>query len=231
MTPADLPVLVERSGSRCDVVLNRPFRRNAVTLELVDGLTRALRAAEEDHSVKAVVLRGTGGCFCSGLDIKDVGSFAEFSAAWAALHGFMDSMRTPVVGALERAAVNAGAALAFACDLVVAGENAFLQVKEAAMGMTPPVNVAWLVTRYPVSLARRLTLTCDALAGPELLSAGIAARCVPDADVVPIAQALADGIAAYPDDAGMRVKAMVGSAAQGAVGGFAEALAATRRDL
>jgi len=229
MSAAEPLVLVERSGGRCDVILNRPARRNAVTLELVAELTAALRAAEDDESVGAVVIRGAGGCFCSGLDLSGIGPREEFSAAWARLHEYVDSMRTPIVGALERAAVNAGAALAFSCDLLVAGETAFLQVKEAAMGMMPPVNVAWLVRRYPMSLARRLTLTCDALAGPELVATGIAARCVPDRDVVTTAQALADAIAGYPQDAGSRVKSVMAAAAEAAPGGFADALIAAQR--
>ncbi|MDT0275935.1 enoyl-CoA hydratase/isomerase family protein [Blastococcus goldschmidtiae] len=225
---AEPAVLVERSGSRCDVVLNRPYRRNAVNLDAVHALTRALHAAEQDDSVGAVVLRGAGGCFCSGIDLKDLGSQAEFTAAWTALHTFIDSMRTPLVGAIEHAAVNAGAALALACDVVVAGESSFLQVKEAAMGMTPPVNVAWLVTRHSTSLARRLTLTCDAVPGAELVQVGIAARCVADAEVVRTAQKLADAIASYPQSGGARVKAVIASAAGGGQDGFLGALTAIR---
>lgn len=225
MSAEDPVVLVERSGRRCDVVLNRPHRRNAVTVELVGELITALRAAEEDESVGAVVLRGAGGCFCSGLDLSGTGPPAGLSTAWAELHEYIESMRTPIVGALERAAINAGAALALACDLVVAGETSFLQVKEAAMGMMPPVNVAWLVMRHPLSLARRLTLTCDALKGPELLATGVAARCVPDADVVTTAQELADAIAGYPQEAGSRIKSVLAAAAKAAPGGFADAVA------
>lgn len=214
MSAVEAAVVVERAGRRWDVVLNRPHRRNAVTAELIGGLRTALEDAEADESVGAVVVRGAGGCFCSGLDLRDGGPLDELSAAWADLHRFIARMDTPVVGALEKAAVNAGAALALACDLVVAGETSFLQVREAAMGMTPPVNVAWLVTRHSASLARRLTLTCDAVAGPELHRLGIAARCVPDDEVVSVARALTDDIASYPENAGARVTSMVDAAAR-----------------
>ena len=228
MSATEPLVLVERVDGRCDVVLNRPHRRNAVTVELIGELLAALRAAEEDDAVGAIVLRGAGGCFCSGLDLG--GELPpQLSTAWPELHLYIESMRTPIVGALERAAVNAGAALALACDLLVTGETAFLQVKEAAMGMMPPVNLAWLLTRHPVSLARRLTLTCEALPGPELLAVGIAARCVSDSEVVSTARGLADAIAGYPDGAGARIKGAI--AATGAVvnDGFPAVVAAARR--
>ncbi|WP_219412451.1 enoyl-CoA hydratase/isomerase family protein [Pseudonocardia nigra] len=217
-------VLVERHGPRADVILNRPRRRNAIIRETIGRLQTAFAELEHDPGVAAIVVRGAGGCFCSGLDLAEP-DLPAVGAAWADLHLRIHAMTTPTVAALERAAINAGAALALACDLLVAGETAILQVKEAAMGMTPPVNLAWMATKYPMALALRLTLGCEPMDAAQLVTAGIAMRSVPDDDVVIEAQRLADAIARYPNRAARAVKRDVSAAYRG---GFA-AVSATIR--
>ena len=72
-TPVGADLLVERFGARADIVLNRPERRNAVTRSLASQLKAAIVEAANDVEVRAIVLRGAGGCFCSGMDLKAAG--------------------------------------------------------------------------------------------------------------------------------------------------------------
>ena len=104
----------------------------------------------------------------------------------------------PVVGALERFAINGGAAFALACDLLVAGETSFIQIGEIRQGMAAPMNLAWLLARYPVSVASQLVLTGRRFNGSDLHRLGVALDVVADAEVKESARALAVDIAEWP---------------------------------
>ena len=142
-------VLVEFEGAVAHIVLNRPERKNAVVQSMAEELAVAFATVSTDPQVRAVVLRGAGGSFCSGIDLKVAGSDlrAEPITAWAAVHAARYRCGPPVVVAVERFAINAGAALALSGDLVVMGESAFLQVSEMAMGVAAPMCQAWLHLR------------------------------------------------------------------------------------
>lgn len=199
-TPIGADVLVERFGARADIVLNRPERRNAVTRSLAYQLKVAIVDAANDVEVRAIVLRGAGGCFCSGMDLKAAGDDLadEPRDAWTQVHAAIYECQTPIVVALERFAINAGAALVLAADLTVAGEGAFLQVSEIAMGVAAPMNQAWLHLRHSPAVAGRVTLIGDRLPAAELLRLGLVTEVVADDQVVIRAEALADRIASHP---------------------------------
>lgn len=194
-------VLVEHDGAVAEIVLNRPERKNAVVQSMAEELATAFAAVGADPGVRVVVLRGAGGAFCSGIDLKVAGSDlrAEPITAWAAVHAARYRCRAPVVVALERFAINAGAALALSGDLTVMGEGAFLQVSEMAMGVAAPMCQAWLHLRgHSPAVADRLTFLADRVAASEALRLGLATEVVADDQVVPRARELADRIAGYP---------------------------------
>ena len=111
------------------ITMNRPDRRNALNPDMTLGLVEAARRAAEDHEVRAVLLKGAGGTFCVGGDVK---SMAEgraplpFEAKMANLRRGMEvsrilhEMPKPVVAQLDGAAAGAGLSIALACDLRVA---------------------------------------------------------------------------------------------------------------
>jgi len=150
-----------------------------------------------------VVLRGEGGAFCSGLDVKAFGAEpapdwkAGFPALWEAVHQQLLASRKVLVVALERYAINAGAALARAGDLTVCGEGAFLQVGEIGIGMAAPRNAAWLALRHGEAVAARVCLMGDRVGAADLLRLGIATEVAPDDAVVTRAEAIARTIAAF----------------------------------
>lgn len=187
-----------------EVVLNRPERRNAITGPLSDALCATITRLGQDDRVAAIVLRGAGGSFCSGVDLTALQSdpppaWADTSfASWLAAHVALFEFPKPIIGALERFAINGGAALALACDLLVAGETAFLQVGEIQLGARIPINAAWMRLRTSVSVANRVALLGDRVPGPELHRLGIAHEVVADDAVVHRACEIAQRIAAFP---------------------------------
>ena len=213
MADTTAPVYLERIDERVvHVVMNRPERRNAITGPFADAFAATLDEVAADDNTTVVVLRGAGGAFCSGLDLKEfnadpapswVGGFGE---KWQSVHHRLFSSNKIIIGALERAAVNGGAALALACDLLVAGESAFLQVGEIQQGMAAPMNMAWLRLRHSEALAARVSLLGDRIYGPELATLGLAYQTVPDDRVLEVVAALAERCAQHEASGVHRIK-------------------------
>ena len=197
------------------VDLNRPHRKNAMTGPLMAALADTMEAIAEDTSVEAVVLAGAGGAFCSGLDLDEFNAdpapewMADFPDSLRRAHVSLAACPAPVVVALERYAINGGAALALAGDLIVVGEQSWLQVGEVRLGMAAPNNLAWLVPRYPLSTVLQIVTHGARLAGPRLLELGVAYEVTPDAQVRDRAIELATEIAGFPTGAARMMKQSV----------------------
>lgn len=212
MTDVLSAVRCQRHEGWAELVLNRPERRNAIDGLLADALLAHLTALNADTSVRAIVLRGEGGALCSGLDLKAFNAepppewLARFAATWHAVHLALLQCPQVLVVALERFAINGGAALAIAGDLLVAGEGAYLQVAEVQIGMAAPKNIAWLALRHGEALAARLALLGDRWDAAQLLRNGIASEVVADDQVAARACAIAQRIAGFPPQGPLRIK-------------------------
>ena len=195
------------------IELNRPDRKNALIAPMLDELAAHVTAVNANDNIGAVLLCGAGGAFCSGLDLGEYNAeppppwLATAAESVRAAHVALGECPHPVVVALERYAINGGAAFALAGDLIVTGTDAWLQVGEVRLGMNAPMNLAWLVARYPPAIVLQIVLVGDRVTGPDLLRLGIAHEVVDDADVRARAEALAEQIAAYPPGAAQRLKA------------------------
>ena len=197
------------------VELNRPARRNAIIPPMLDALAGAIDTASGDEAVQAVLLCGAGGAFCSGLDLDAYN--ADSPPPWAttggdsaqAAHTALARCAVPIVVALERYAINGGAAYALAGDLIIAGESAWLQVGEMIQGLPAPMNLAWLTTKYPESVTARVVYSGERIPGPELHAMGIAHRVVADDAVRAEATAFAQRIAASPNGTPRPMKAAI----------------------
>ncbi len=195
---------VELNDGVAELVLSRPERKNAVTGPLVAELRAALDALAADDACRVVLMRGAEGVFCSGLDLKEFNAeprpdwLAGFQPGWRALHEQLFRFDKPVVCAMEKYAINAGAALALSADLLVAGSDAFLQVGEVLQGRPAPMNLAWLRFRFGDALTRRVVLLGARIPAGELVRLGIAFEVVEPAEVLPRARQLAAELAAMP---------------------------------
>lgn len=200
------------ADSYVEVILNRPHRRNAVTGPMVEELISAFEDINANPEVSVVVLRGADGAFCSGLDLKEFGAEpapewkSEFPNRWRQLHCLIFDSPKIIVGAIEGAAINAGSALALACDISIVGNSSKLQVGEIQRGMAAPMNLAWLRLRHSEAVAARLTLLGDPIIGPDIVSMGIAHHCVDDAQVVSHAHEIAARIGSFNSDGVTQMK-------------------------
>jgi len=207
-----LETLLIDHGHWAELVMNRPERKNAITGPLGRDMTACLQEVDGNHKIQALVLRGEGGAFCSGLDLDAFNAdpapdwMPEFQQIWRGVHKGLFNCRVPIIGALQRYAINGGAALALACDFLIAGEDAFLQVGEVQIGMAAPYNLAWLALRQPEHVSARLAMTGRRFNGVELASLGIATESVNDDQVLDAARTLCETLASFPEGANARIK-------------------------
>jgi len=190
------------------ITMNRPDRRNALNPEMTRGLVEAALRASEDHEVRAVLLRGAGGTFCVGGDVK---SMAEgraplpFEAKLTNLRRGMEvsrilhEMPKPVVAQLDGAAAGAGLSIALACDLRVAGASVKITTAFAKVGLSGDYGGTYFLTHLIGSArARELYLTSPVLSAQEAYALGMVTRVVPDAEVETSARELAMSLAQGP---------------------------------
>ena len=195
-----------------EIVIERPDRRNSLIPPLAGEIRDYIEQSNEDDNISAIVLRGEGGYFCSGIDLKALQ--ADPPPPWSgkdvgdvrSMHMALYYCKKPVIAALEKFAINAGASLAFACDLIVAGETAFLQIGEIQQGVGIPMNAAWLKIKTTEFQAARLAFLGDRVKAPELLRLGLISEYVSDDSVVERCNEIAATIASYPPAAAVAIK-------------------------
>jgi enoyl-CoA hydratase len=181
-------VLTERSDAVLVVTMNRPQARNALNPELMAALSAALRAADADPEVRAVVLAGAGPMFCAGLDLKTFGAGADFRGLrWF----YRDSIATPVVAAVHGVALGGGFELLLACDLVVAAEGTRLGIPEVRWGLFAAGGGVTLSSRIPMVAALEMGLTGEPVTAERALAMGLVNRVLPADEVLGEALALA----------------------------------------
>jgi enoyl-CoA hydratase/carnithine racemase len=194
-------LVTERRGPVMIVRLNRPDARNALTPTLMRALGAAVIAAESDPDVRAVVLTGTGDrAFCAGMDLKAFASgvvaLDEGAESQAFLRLLRGEVAVPLVGAANGAAVAGGLELLLGCDLIVLAEGSRLGLPEVKRGLFAAGGGTFIGRRIPLSIALELTLTGESIDAARALALGLANAVVPADDVVPVAVAYAEQIAA-----------------------------------
>jgi 2-(1,2-epoxy-1,2-dihydrophenyl)acetyl-CoA isomerase len=179
---------VERSadGRVMTIWINRPEARNALSDDFREGAMAALDEARRTPEVRAVVLRGAGGHFSAGGDVKRMGSRtpaggASRILAARALVEAITSLDKPVIAAVEGWAVGAGWGLALACDLVVASETARFQMAFVRRGLAPDSAVSFFLTRA-IGLYRTkdILMSGRSVEVQEALDLGLVSRVWPE---------------------------------------------------
>ena len=181
-----MTVLTRDEGAVRTITLNRPDVRNAIDIPMRVELARALTAADDDESVRAIVLTGAGRAFCSGGDIATMRRMPADEAmerAQLAQRVIRAIWRTakPVIAAVEGAAFGAGVALAAACDRVVAGSDARFAATFTNVGLAGDMGIfASLPRRVGPAKAAQMLLLPEPLDANEAYAAGLVdAVCAP----------------------------------------------------
>jgi enoyl-CoA hydratase/carnithine racemase len=217
MTVTDDPVLLsdDRDGVRT-LALNRPRRKNAINPELWIALRDALNAAGRDRSVRALVITGSGGSFCSGADISvpdDVHpkyKLQRLTDVALALH----ELPMPTVAKVTGVAVGAGWNLALGCDFVVATpESRFSQIF-SKRGLSIDLGGSWLLPKLVgLQQAKRLALLAETIDAAEAHALNLVTWVVSAAEIDAFVTDLADRLAAGPPIALAQTKALLNEGA------------------
>lgn len=203
-------VLIEqRDAGLLTLTLNRPERRNALSGELSERLLVAVQRADRDPDVRAVLVRGAGGTFCVGGDVKAMAEGAERSATVdqrvrtlrqrSEISRLLHEMAKPTVALIEGAAAGAGLSIALACDFRIAGEQAKLTMAFAKVGLSGDFGGTYLLAKLlGGAAARDLYINSPVLTGAEARARGLVHRTAPDAEVAAAGIQWAQELAAGP---------------------------------
>lgn len=203
-------VLLEVSDGVATVTLNRPDKLNAFTTPMAGDLIAILKSAGADPKVRCVLLTGAGRAFSAGQDLSDPAmAFGEdgegpdigtvVDGCYNALVRTVRGFDKPVLAAVGGVAAGAGANLALACDIVVAGRSARFIQAFAKIGLLPDAGGTYMLPRL-VGRARALgmALLGDAVNGEQAEAWGLIWKCVDDDKLLDEAGALARSLAAGP---------------------------------
>jgi 2-(1,2-epoxy-1,2-dihydrophenyl)acetyl-CoA isomerase len=201
-----ITVLYEARDGVATLTLNRPELYNALNAQLHAELLAALRQAERDPSVRVIVLTGAGKAFCSGQDLREIpldGAVEligeRLRASYNPLVLKLRGLGKPVIAAVNGVAAGAGLSLAVACDLRVAGASTRFVNAFARIGLIPDCGLTYFLPRL-IGQARAFELSAlgGELDAPTALAWGLANQVVPDAELLPAAQAMAAQLANGP---------------------------------
>jgi 2-(1,2-epoxy-1,2-dihydrophenyl)acetyl-CoA isomerase len=199
-------LLTERDGAVAVFTLNRPRAKNALNSALVQALATAVQAAGEDPEVRALVITGAGGAFCSGADLKS--GMIEGGDFFERLDGVLDLYHSiirsivgapkPVIAMVDGGAVGFGCDLALACDLRLLSTEAYLQEKFVKIGLMPDGGgTFWLPRLVGLGRAMELMFTGEPVSAERAEAIGLANRVLPAAslreETMRLAQQLAKG--------------------------------------
>ncbi|OUU39541.1 MAG: enoyl-CoA hydratase [Cellvibrionales bacterium TMED49] len=176
-------LILERKGSVLTIWLNRPEVKNALSIEMTNSLFGALKEVQDDRTIRTIVLRGKGGFFCAGADLKGFQSLAQKGSAnevakgnrsFGFLMSQLNEQPQVVIILVEGAAIGGGLGLACVADVTLVMRDARFRLSETSLGI-PPAQIAPFVTeRVGLTQARRLMLTGARFRGDGAVSLGIA---------------------------------------------------------
>jgi enoyl-CoA hydratase/carnithine racemase len=228
-------ILVRQDERICYIHLNRPERKNALSLAMYAALADVINAANQESSVRVVVLAGTADFFTSGNDLLDFmnePNIHDNHPVVRFMRALQDSEK-PIVAIVRGHAVGIGTTMLLHCDLVYAATDARLQLPFVNLGLCPEYASSYLVPRLVGHLkAAELLLLGESFSGEDAAAMGLVNAAVPNAELDAFAQSKIARLAAQPPAAIKRTKALlkqairmpVEAALQAEFLGFAEGL-------
>jgi enoyl-CoA hydratase/carnithine racemase len=197
-------IIVEQDGPVGIVTLNRPDQLNSWDWLMSAEMNDAFGRFDNDDDVRAIVLTGAGRAFCAGAGLRPSGATFDGSLARDAVDAKFPNgrrgpsqLRTPVIAAINGAAVGAGITMALRCDIRYVAEDAKLGFVFNRRGVIPDADLLWSLPRYiGYSRAIDLLLTGRIFRGREAYDLGLVSRALPAEEVLPAALEAARDIAA-----------------------------------
>jgi methylglutaconyl-CoA hydratase len=182
------------------VTMNRPEKRNALSIELIEALEQAIEGIEHDEAVRALILGGEGEAFCAGMDLQGV--MADAARMRRMLLGLSRVLRrirrlpVPTIAKVQGAAVGGGCGLMVVTDFAITHPEAKVGYPEVSLGLCPAVVAPWLMRKIGPGPARAMLLAGGTISGQEGCERGLATHLVDldhlEAEVVNLARSLAE---------------------------------------
>jgi enoyl-CoA hydratase/carnithine racemase len=207
-------ILVSRADGVCEVQLNRPDKRNALTLAMYGAITDALNEARADDSIRVVLISGAGSSFTAGNDLNDFISQGDYNESNNAVR-FLDTLRgfrKVLIAAVHGQTVGIGVTALLHCDLVVAARSTQMSMPFVKLGLVPEAGSSLLLPRL-VGHQRAAELlflgrTFDAAEAQQM---GLVNRVTEDASLMDEARKLARSVAQQPAGALLAAKRLLRS--------------------
>lgn len=206
------------------ITLNRPQQLNSFNPLMHKELKQALKRAQSDDSVRAVLLTGAGRGFCAGQDLNDrnVNQATEMPDLGESIEQYYNplikqivSMPKPVIAAVNGVAAGAGANIALACDIVYAAKSSSFIQAFCKIGLLPDSGGTWQLPRLVGSArARALMLLGDKVSASQAQEWGMIWQCVEDEELIPVAMSVASHLATQPTKGLSLIKQALSHSAQ-----------------
>lgn len=214
-------ILLEMSGAKATITLNRPEVYNAFNDLLRKELLQALKEAEKQAAIRVVVITGAGKAFCSGQDLKEVMANPNRNISESLHNGYhpvirqIRNMPKPVIGRLNGVAAGAGCSLALACDVVIAAEEASLSEIFINIGLVLDSGSSYFLPRLVGSaMAFDLATTGRKVGAAEAAAMGLIKKAVPMDQLDAAIQEVSDYYANAPTKAIGLMKKMLNKSMQ-----------------
>ena len=206
-------VLIEKQTPQITVLtLNRPERRNALTIELLGELIAAIRIASDEPQERVLILRGAGAAFCTGLDLKEAADPAKAHATAEMVARTLIAIsqtRLITIAAVHGAAVAGGAGIMSACDFVVAAEGTRIGYPEVRRGLVAGLVMTFLRRQVGERNMRELLLGSELIKAERAKEIGLVNRVVAQDDLMSEAQEFADSVLQGAPDALAQTKRLI----------------------
>jgi methylglutaconyl-CoA hydratase len=190
-------VLIEKQSPQIIVLtLNRPERRNALTIELMSELAAEIEKAAADPATRIAILRGAGKAFCTGLDLQEAAVKDPHDTATAAAHLFLTLAETRLVtiAIVHGAAVAGGAGIMSACDFVVAAERTKIGYPEVRRGLVAGLVMTFLRRQLRERDLREVLFASELFDAERAREIGLVNRVVPSSELDSEAQKFAAAV-------------------------------------
>ncbi|WP_460071373.1 enoyl-CoA hydratase/isomerase family protein [Streptomyces sp. YKOK-I1] len=210
-------LLIHDAGGVRTLTLNRPHRRNALDAELWEALRTALTEAGRDRGVRALVLTGAGGAFCSGAELPREVSASPPLYRMRTLTDIallLHELPMPTLAKVTGPAVGAGWNLALGCDLVVATPGSTFSQVFARRGLSPDLGGSWLLPKLVgLQQAKRLALLAETVDAAEAHALGLVTWVVDTGEVDAFVAEVTARLTAGPPVALAQTKALLNEGA------------------
>jgi methylglutaconyl-CoA hydratase len=206
-------VLIEKQAPQITVVtLNRPERRNALTLELLTELQAAVKVVSDQPQERVLILRGAGAAFCTGLDLKEAADHTKAHATAEMVANTLIAIsqtRLVTIAAVHGAAVAGGAGIMSACDFVVAAERTKIGYPEVRRGLVAGLVMTFVRRQAGERNMRELLLGSELIDAERAKQIGLVNRVVAPDDVMSEAQKFAQSVLQGAPDALAQTKQLI----------------------